>query len=94
MGQAFYPQRLSRGLALVKWWLLALPHYVVAGFFFGGVETVVWRYSETGAVNVGVKSGHSAHRDDDHGEVPYSQRVRQNDRTGQPIKRSLPACDH
>lgn len=24
-----YPQTLSRGLALVKWWLLAVPHYIV-----------------------------------------------------------------
>ena len=24
-----YPQSLSRGLVLVKWWLLALPHYLV-----------------------------------------------------------------
>src|SRR5690606_34588158 len=24
-----YPERLSRGLVLVKWWLLALPHYLV-----------------------------------------------------------------
>ena len=31
-----YPQHLSRGLVLVKWWLLALPHYVVLGFFLGG----------------------------------------------------------
>jgi len=31
-----YPQRLSRGLALVKWWLLAIPHYVVIAFFAGG----------------------------------------------------------
>lgn len=31
-----YPGRLSRGLALVKWWLLALPHYLVIGFFQGG----------------------------------------------------------
>jgi hypothetical protein len=23
-----YPQALSRGLVLVKWWLLALPHYL------------------------------------------------------------------
>lgn len=30
------PARLSRGLVLVKWWLLALPHYVVLGFFVGG----------------------------------------------------------
>ena len=24
-----YPQELSRGLALVKWWLLAIPHYLI-----------------------------------------------------------------
>jgi hypothetical protein len=31
-----YPQTLSRGLAVVKWWLLALPHYLVVGIFAGG----------------------------------------------------------
>ena len=31
-----YPSELSRGLVLVKWWLLALPHYVVVGVFLGG----------------------------------------------------------
>lgn len=31
-----YPERLSRGLVLVKWWLLALPHYLVVAFFVGG----------------------------------------------------------
>jgi hypothetical protein len=31
-----YPQSLSRGLALVKWWLLALPHYLITGVFTGG----------------------------------------------------------
>ncbi|MGH3742406.1 MAG: DUF4389 domain-containing protein, partial [Micromonosporaceae bacterium] len=30
-----YPGRLSRGLVLVKWWLLALPHYLVLGIFLG-----------------------------------------------------------
>ncbi len=30
-----YPERLSRGLVLVKWWLLALPHYVVVGLLTG-----------------------------------------------------------
>jgi hypothetical protein len=34
--QIEYPQRLSRGLALVKWWLLAIPHYLVVGLFAGG----------------------------------------------------------
>jgi hypothetical protein len=31
-----YPKSLSRGLVLVKWWLLALPHYLVAAVFAGG----------------------------------------------------------
>jgi hypothetical protein len=28
-----YPEHLARGLALVKWWLLALPHYLIVGLF-------------------------------------------------------------
>ncbi|HET8589966.1 MAG TPA: DUF4389 domain-containing protein [Nakamurella sp.] len=31
-----YPATLSRGLVLVKWWLLALPHYIVLALFVGG----------------------------------------------------------
>jgi Domain of unknown function (DUF4389) len=31
-----YPEHLSRGLVLVKWWLLAIPHYLITGFFLGG----------------------------------------------------------
>jgi Domain of unknown function (DUF4389) len=31
-----YPERLSRGLVLVKWWLLAIPHYLVVAVFVGG----------------------------------------------------------
>jgi hypothetical protein len=31
-----YPDSLSRGLVLVKWWLLALPHYLVVAVFAGG----------------------------------------------------------
>ncbi len=30
-----YPERLSRGLVLVKWWLLAVPHYIVVGVLLG-----------------------------------------------------------
>ena len=31
-----YPEKLSRGLVLIKWWLLAIPHYIVVGIFQGG----------------------------------------------------------
>ena len=31
-----YPEKLSRGLVLVKWWLLAIPHYIIIGIFMGG----------------------------------------------------------
>jgi hypothetical protein len=31
-----YPGELSRGLVLVKWWLLAIPHYLLLGVFTGG----------------------------------------------------------
>jgi Domain of unknown function (DUF4389) len=31
-----YPQRLSNGLVLVKWWLLVLPHYLVLAALTGG----------------------------------------------------------
>ena len=34
-----YPERLSRGLVLVKWWLLAVPQYLVVGIFTGGAAT-------------------------------------------------------
>jgi hypothetical protein len=49
-----YPERLSRGLVLVKWWLLAIPHYIVTGFFIGGgwrwgVEMDKWSASDGGS---------------------------------------------
>jgi hypothetical protein len=31
-----YPEQLSRGLVLVKWWLLAIPQYLVLGALLGG----------------------------------------------------------
>src|SRR5207253_3928586 len=31
-----YPEQLSRGLVLVKGWLLAIPHYLVVSYFVGG----------------------------------------------------------
>ncbi|GLY39808.1 hypothetical protein Amsp01_058310 [Amycolatopsis sp. NBRC 101858] len=41
-----YPQRLSRGLVLVKSWLLALPHLVLVGLFAGGGS---WLTGRTGS---------------------------------------------
>jgi hypothetical protein len=31
-----YPANLSRGLVLVKWWLLAIPHYLIVSVLVGG----------------------------------------------------------
>ena len=45
-----YPERLSRGLVLVKWWLLALPHYVVVGLFEGGWGPRFWGPGLIGAL--------------------------------------------
>jgi hypothetical protein len=39
-----YPEQLSRGLALVKWWLLAIPHYLVLMFLVGGGLWWDWRW--------------------------------------------------
>ena len=37
-----YPAHLSRGLALVKWWLLAIPHYIIVGLFTGSGLWYLW----------------------------------------------------
>jgi Domain of unknown function (DUF4389) len=43
-----YPQRLSRGLALIKWWLLAIPHYIIVGVFTGGGVWVIGHLGRSG----------------------------------------------
>lgn len=53
-----YPERLSRGLALVKWWLLAIPHYVVVALLTGpqvrweDAEGVVQHQTQTGLIGI------------------------------------------
>ena len=37
-----YPERLSRGLVLVKSWLLALPHLIIVGPFLGVIMLYPW----------------------------------------------------
>jgi hypothetical protein len=44
-----YPDHLSRGLVLVKWWLLAIPHYIVVTIFLSGT---VWVVGQSDAVRV------------------------------------------
>ena len=48
-----YPERLSRGLVLVKWWLLAIPQYVVVAVLAGGIgfsADGTWRMAGGGGV--------------------------------------------
>jgi len=40
-----YPERLSRGLVLVKWWLLAIPHYIIVSFFTGGWDWEIGKFT-------------------------------------------------
>jgi uncharacterized protein DUF4389 len=51
-----YPEELSRGLVLVKWWLLAIPHYVLVGIFLGGGSYAASR-AEGWAWGVGFEGG-------------------------------------
>ncbi|GAA1750968.1 DUF4389 domain-containing protein [Kocuria aegyptia] len=43
-----YPARLSRGLVLVKWWLLAIPHLLIVGIITSGTGTWGAEWDETG----------------------------------------------
>jgi hypothetical protein len=35
-----YPAQLSRRLVLIKWWLLAIPHYIIVGILVGGTTWI------------------------------------------------------
>jgi len=50
-----YPEHLSRGLALVKWWLLAIPHYIIVGFLTSGMWA--WTMDSHVTDNAGTKVG-------------------------------------
>src|SRR5690349_6025564 len=41
--QVAYPASLSRGLVLVKWWLLALPQLLIVAVFAGGISIAAGR---------------------------------------------------
>ncbi|GAB0106583.1 DUF4389 domain-containing protein [Nocardia sp. JMUB6875] len=36
-----YPERLNRWLVLIKWWLLAIPHFLIVAAFLGGGRNMV-----------------------------------------------------
>jgi Domain of unknown function (DUF4389) len=48
-----YPDELSRGLALVKWWLLAIPHYLIVAVFLDTGWTVWGAHGGWGAATSG-----------------------------------------
>lgn len=48
-----YPRELSRGLALVKWWLLAIPHYLIIAVFLDSGWTVWGMRDGWGAASFG-----------------------------------------
>lgn len=50
-----YPEKLSRGLVLIKWWLLAIPHYIIVSIFTSGGmwqwHTKGWDYTVNNQVH-------------------------------------------
>ncbi|HUU61005.1 MAG TPA: DUF4389 domain-containing protein, partial [Acidimicrobiia bacterium] len=49
-----YPEKLSRGLVLVKWWLLAIPHYIIVGILTSGV---LWWAGDFGGGDKALRAG-------------------------------------
>jgi hypothetical protein len=52
--EVVYPEHLSRGLVLVKWWLLAIPHYVVVALLVGGAWFVTSSGLRVGSGVIGI----------------------------------------
>ena len=48
-----YPEQLSRGLVLVKWWLLAIPQYLVVGLLVGARRSLRRLGRRRGVVELG-----------------------------------------
>lgn len=53
-----YPERLSRGLVLVKWWLLALPHLIIIAALTG-TSTVRWSDPQPSGIRYETGTGFS-----------------------------------
>lgn len=51
-----YPEKLSRGLELIKWWLLAIPHYIIVGLLMGGAWITIrgehWEFAGFGLIGI------------------------------------------
>jgi hypothetical protein len=45
-----YPEKLSQGKVLVKWWLLAIPHYIIIGIFNSGQGGLIMLLAIIGAI--------------------------------------------
>ncbi|MBN1858619.1 DUF4389 domain-containing protein [Candidatus Bipolaricaulota bacterium] len=52
-----YPEHLSPGLALVKWWLLAIPHYIIVGAFTSGIVFCAQDTNAWGGDNPALQTG-------------------------------------
>jgi hypothetical protein len=52
-----YPEQLSRGLVLIKWWLLALPHYLIVAVLTGGAATWTYQVSADQSWQIGLGGG-------------------------------------
>ncbi|MDQ1655072.1 MAG: hypothetical protein QOD41_155 [Cryptosporangiaceae bacterium] len=52
-----YPARLSRGLVLVKWWLLAIPHYLLVAALTTGLSWTTAESRDSGAATTWTAPG-------------------------------------